>query len=323
MNQQEQQMVELLGANRDAVNKSFMLESATGVASAALIWTLAERRATVDAMHANHEILKSKTNVLSTERSTGKLALLSRMALSGDGATYLAEVRRIFAKIMEGKMFGTAARLGAAIAIVNGTSTPDEADRLLARTNAIFERMEENHPLITNDRDLTSAVIVALSDRDDDELLADAEECYELLGKGYKLTDGRQTMAHILAVSPAAPAEKVARVKELRDALRAQVPRLGWTSSQEYAVLAMLALDDRPAAELAANVSELYGQVKELKGFGTLSLPSGIRLLCAAAISMHVHRGTGSVEAITDAIALAVAQAIIDWIIYTSIIIAN
>ena len=151
MNQQEQQMVELLGANRDAVNKSFMLESATGVASAALIWTLAERRATVDAMHANHEILKSKTNVLSTERSTGKLALLSRMALSGDGETYLAEVRRIFAKIMEGKMFGTAARLGAAIAIVNGTSTPDEADRLLARTNAIFERMEENHPLISRD----------------------------------------------------------------------------------------------------------------------------------------------------------------------------
>lgn len=106
--------------------------------------------------------------------------------------------------------------------------------------------MREAHPVITDDRDMAFAVIVALSERDDDELMADAEECYQLLGKVYKLTEGRQSMAHVLSLSPLSPAQKVARVGELRAAFKAHKISIGWTTSHEYVVLALLALDDRP-----------------------------------------------------------------------------
>ena len=321
MNQREMQMVELLGSNRAVVAKSFKLEVDTDIANAALVWTMAGRQATVEEMRANFDHLKRQASALSVERSMSKLALVSRMALSGDGAAYLAEVQRIFGKIMEGKKMQTSSRFGAAMLIANSTRTPEEADRLLERSQGIFARMSAEHPVITSDQDLMFAVIVAMSDRDDDELLSDAEECYKLLGDGYKLTEGRQSMAHVLALSPLAPAEKVARVQQLRDALKQRKISVGWVSSQEYVTLALLALDERPVAEIADEMAELSKLIKKQKGFGSLSATAGIRLLYAATISMSARQGDDSAEAISDAVSLAIAEAILSRIVYMTVII--
>ena len=320
MNQQEQGMVELLGTNRNIIAKAFKAADSVGVSQAAFVWTLAGREATAEQMRASFEYLKSQTSALSTERSTSKLTLVSRMAMSGDDAGYYAEVQRIFSKIMEGYKVKTGSRFGTAMLIANNASTPEEADALVDRTKRIFEQMRQAHPVITDDRDMTFATIVALSDRDDEELMADAEECYQLLGKDYKLSGGRQTMAHVLAISPLPPAEKVARVAELRAAFKANKISIGWTSSQEYATLAMLVLDGRPAGEIAAEIAELNKTIKKLKGFGDFSVDQSIRLLYAAAISTYAHQGNVQTGAVTDAVALALVQALIDWFVYIIIV---
>ena len=320
MNQQEQSMINLLGNNRNIIAKAFKVADSVGVSMAAFTWTLAGREATAEQMRASFDYLKSQTSALSTERGTNKLTVASRMAMSGDDAGYLAEVQRIFSRIMEGYKMKTGSRYGTALLIANCTSTPEEADALVDRTKRIFEMMRQAHPVITDDRDMTFAAIVALSDRDDEALLADAEECYQLLGKEYKLTGGRQTMAHVLAISPLPPAEKVARVAELRAAFKANKISIGWTSSQEYATLAMLVLDGRPAGEIAAEIAELNKTIKKLKGFGDFSVDQSIRLLYAAAISTYAHQGNVQTGAVTDAVALALVQALIDWFVYIIIV---
>ena len=315
MIQQEEQMVELLASNQVAIDKSFTLESGDEDASAALVWTLAGKQATKEEMRACLDILKGKTSLLSAERQIGMLTLLSRMALSGDPEAYLAEVQRIFKKIMEGKFFETTSRFGTAMIIANVSKTPEEADLLVERAKEIFARMDEKHPVITDDRDMTFAALIALSDREDDELMEDAEQCYQLLGNGYKFTEGRQTMANLLALSPLSPEEKVARVEELRAAFKAHKISMGWTTSLEFATLAMLVFDNRSADEIAADVAELKDAIKQHKGFGDLSIHGATRVLCAAVISMYCHQTEQNVEDISSAIALAVAEAILEWLI--------
>ena len=323
MIQQEEQMVELLASNREAVNSSFALEGGDEVASAALVWTLAGKQATKEELRVCFDVLKGKTNLLSTERQSGKLTLLSRMALSGDPAAYLAETQRIYKRVMEGKILGTASRFGTAMIIANAAKSPEEADRLVERTKAIYARMEEKHPVITNDHDSAFAALIALSDREDDELMQDAEECYQLLGKEYKFTEGRQTMANVLALSPLSPAEKVARVEELRAAFKANKISMGWTTSLEFATLAMLAFDNRSADEIAADVAELRNAIKKQKGFGDLSVHGVTRLLCAAVISMYSHQAGQNVDDISGAIALVVAEAILEWFIILTVVVIN
>ena len=322
MDQQEKSMVELLASNRNVIANEFKTKGATEVTLASLVWTLAERQAAEGQMRSSFDYLKNNTSALSTARSKNMLALVSRMAMSGDDAAYLAEVQRVYDKIMEGKMAGTNARFGTALLIANSTDTPDEADQLLERTSKIFAGMQQAHPALVDDRSMTFATIIALTGRNEDELLADAEECYGLLGKKYAGTGGRKTMAYVLAISPDAPADKVARVEEIRAAFKANKIPIGWTSTQEFAILAMLALDERPANDIAADVAELDKLIKKQKGFGDFSLDRAIRLLYASAIATYTHQDSVKMGAVADNIAIAVAQALVDWFIYIVVVAA-
>ena len=53
VNAREQKMMELLVSSRDAISKVSKLENGTNVAAAALVWALAGRQATPEAMRAS------------------------------------------------------------------------------------------------------------------------------------------------------------------------------------------------------------------------------------------------------------------------------
>lgn len=315
MDHREKSMVDLLASNRAVVSGAFKLRGAADTSLAALVWTLAERRADAKQMRTSLDYLKGVTSTFSSARTRNMLPLVSHMAMSGNNKAYFSEVQHINEKIMEGKLVETDARFSTALIIANSTQTPEEADRLLERSQRIFSGMREAHPLITDERSLPFAAIIALTESDEEELLADAEACYGLLSKGYGLT-GRRTMANILAISTLPPQQKIDRVEKLRSAFKANKIPIGWSSIQEYSMLALLALDDRPASAIAEDVAEVDKYLKKQKGFGDFSLDRAFRLLFASAISTYSHQESTKVGAVADRIAAAVAQALSDWYVY-------
>ena len=56
--------------------------------------------------------------------------------------------------------------------------TEGEADRIVSRGRVLYKRMRAEHPFLTSSEDSVFAVLMAFSDKSDDELVADMEACY-------------------------------------------------------------------------------------------------------------------------------------------------
>ena len=292
MNQEFTNKLELLAANKQAIDKGFYFEMGMSQVVAGLLFASAGKQADIERMKEARNILKKKAGVFSAFRDATEIVILARMALAPDMEKYIDDLIDVFNVLMKGKVFEDSYMVLTAMIIVDRGRKAD-AESIKVTTNEIMRRMSKLHPILTSSEDLALAALLAMSGRDIDAVIDDMEECYRYTRKELKLkaeSNSIQALSQILAITAGDMKAKCDKVAELFAAFKEHGSKFG--TYLEFPALGTL-LD------------------KKSKGFGGLSMDKKTRLMFGALLASDVYAGDVDSADIFSQNAIATNTAII------------
>ena len=289
----------LLEKNRSAVKDKFAFEEGLMGVIAGFIYTSEQAEADADKLTECRKILRKQTGIFSDMRATAELVILSKMALSEDPEKYLEDIKEVNEKICGAKLSkGTNAILAAVIICDMGMQA--ECDEAVGKAKELMKRMNKDHPFLTGADDISPVVLMALSYKETDKLLADLEEGYSYIKKTYKpgiSSDAVQGVCEILAMSYGdmkAKCDKVMRIyKVLKD------KKLDFSTDAKFSVLAALAETDAAPETLAADIADASEFLKTMKGFDKSRMDDKERFMYATLVVADVYGRDSSVAGST------------------------
>lgn len=126
-----------------------------------------------------------------------------------------------------------------------------------------------------------TCVLMALSERSDDALVADMENCYEILKPRFFHANQVQALSSVLALYTETPDEKCRRVLDLYDSIRAAGRRYG--TDHELAALGISAMFYEDEQEAAADIISMDAQLAN--GIFPITAGKKHRLMFAAILT--------------------------------------
>ena len=249
-------------------------------------------------------MVKSSVGIFSSFRGIVRLPLLSMLALDDDPQGRWERTQANY-QVLKEYFFGSE-YLALVAALLCDTAKDNDVPALAERGRMLYNRMKKEHPFLTGQEDSVFAVLLAESERSDDELIADMEACYRLLDERFPKGDGMQTVSHILAMLDGKPEEKAARVLKLFDALTAAGCKYG--KDREPAILAALSARPETVKTLTEEITETDRYFSEQKGYrGVFGLDRRTRSMHAAML-VSIYHARKDASAQGDAVLHAAAQ---------------
>ena len=265
--------------DRDAVRDAFKLENDYIYPVCAQIFLAADRSVDRTRLEECKALVKSTTGIFSNFRGNIKLPLLCVLAAGDEPEERWAKAQRAYA-LLKDEFFGSE-YLALAALLLSDTVKEDDIPALAVRGKGLYQRMKKEHPFLTGQEDSVFALLLAQSDRSDDELIEDMERCYALLREHFPGGDGLQTASHVLALSTEDPTDKAFRVVSLYNAIEAAGGKYG--KDRQLPILAALTLGQRFAEDLARDILELDGFLATQKGYkGVFGMDKRTRIMHAA-----------------------------------------
>ncbi|MBR4341517.1 MAG: DUF4003 family protein [Ruminococcus sp.] len=171
----------------------------------------------------------------------------------------------IFEKLK--KAYTDSKYIGVAASLLPRLGKPEALDEKIARGRALFDALAKKHKMNTDFHDSLMTSIIAYSDKSDDTIADETEKIYTEIKP---LTSGEyaQDCALILTCSDKTADEKIARFKELYEALTKD-KKNKYSNGPAIVTLAALSLLDTDAGELTKDILEvaaLLAQKKHYKG---------------------------------------------------------
>ena len=276
---------ELFERNRSAVSGKFLFENNLMCTAAGLIFTGADREADPERMKECRRILKQHTGVFSEYRDAIRLALLSEMALSEDPEQYIEDVKAVYRKIHKGHFKDNSYMVLAAMLICD-FGKQEHADEIIEKYHEIMQRMEKQHPILTDAEDISYVILLALSDRPVDAILSDMDACADYLKAAFKRkvgADSVQGLSEFLALTDGNAQEKCDKVIRLFDALKERKADIG--GGHVFFSLGTLTGTDETAETAADEIMEAEAFLKNCKGFDEKSMDKKDRLMFAVLLA--------------------------------------
>ena len=268
---------ELFAENQSILRKSFMLERSLTTAVVAAAFAEKNKTADVDLIKESKKLLKEKQGVFSDFRSYSELIVSARMALSENPEKYIDELIEVYDQFQKGKVFGSSYRVLAAMSIYD-QGKKSEAGRLVEKANAILSGMKKAHRFLTSDEDTVFAALLAMTDKNVEDILAELEESYRILKKHFTFHDNAvYSLAQVLTAYEGSAGEKCGKVMDLFDAFKAAGAKYG--KGYELASLGALAGIGADKDELVSEVIGVADYIKGKKGFGMLDMDKQSRLM--------------------------------------------
>ena len=281
MNTNIQRKIDLLAANKNAISKKFSMEGNMMSIVSAFIYTGAGKEADVERLKECRKILKQHTGLLSSFRSTTELAVISRMALSEDPEKYFLDVKAAYDKIGRGKFADNSFMIIAATCIVE-QGRASEMDAVISKFNEIYKRMGKEHPFLTSSEDMSLAMLLALTDKSVDQIIADMETCYKYLKKESKMGAGSnayQALSGVLAIADGNMVSRCDKATEIYKTFIAHKQKYG--RDYEFESLGALVDVNVDTETLVTEIIEVADALKKHKGFGSWSIDQKMRLMFA------------------------------------------
>ncbi|MBP3268232.1 MAG: DUF4003 family protein, partial [Ruminococcus sp.] len=172
---------------------------------------------------------------------------------------------------------------------------------------AIYDKMKKEHPFLTSSEDNVMAGFMAFSEKSDQQLIDEAEQCYDLLRKKFSDKNAVQTVSHILAMTKGSPEDKVNRLCRMFDMLADAGHKFG--KHYELSTLAAVSIIEADEKELVDNITDIDSQLSGQKGYGVLSLDKKTRLMHSAMLTADLYGGSDNTQAAVSASALAMIAA--------------
>ena len=304
-------------ANRDALKKAFPLESTYILPSAANKLAAAGVTADVDSLKETKKIMKAAISSISYLRGASDLPLLVEMYLAEDAKAAAERIEAVY-KIF--KKHFTRSEYLAFLAILLGQQLDDEkADALGVRAKKLYDMMKKEHPILTGSEDSTMAGFMALSDKDDEQLITECEECFDLLKKKFSAKGSVQSCSQIFAIADNGSKEKADKMIALYDLLKEG----GRKFDKFYGlpVLAAVSLCEQDIKTIADTMLEIDEFLKTQKGYNPLIKDKQTRLLHAAMLTSTAFGANENSK--TATLAMMAAQQAAECAMITCAIVAS
>lgn len=163
------------------------------------------------------DIVKTNTKMFSNFRKLANIPLICQLYKSAEPEVCFNSIRYVYKEL--NKYFSATELLPLVAMCIVSLAEPKQYDEIINRSFCIHEMMVKKHPLITTPEDSLAAALHAFSDKTNEELIKDMEDCYKLLSKKFMIGDVTQSLSHILALGEASADDKCEKLFELYDGL--------------------------------------------------------------------------------------------------------
>lgn len=308
MRQEVLERCELFIRNRAAAKSVFRFDSGMMHTCCASIFTSKGIEADENKLRECKSLLKHSVGAFSNFRSYARDPIISMLACSGEPEQLLDDSLAVYRMLKE--VFFTSSFLPLAAILIAGMTQPEEYAGITARTRALYTRIRKNHPLLTSSEDSALCALLALSERTDEELIDDMEECYGMLRSYYLSKNALQSLTHVLALFDEPAGEKCEKVLRMKDLFRTSGRRYG--SYYELATLGVLAMENADQNALVAEVIETDDWLRSQKGFGFWSSVTKKQRLMYAGMLTGIDSRTdvGNTAAISGTVSALIAEQI-------------
>lgn len=308
MRRELQERCDLFIENRKIIRAEFSWESIYIYPLCAAQFACKGLEADAGLMRSNYQMLKQKTGIFSNFRGTARMALISMLSLSPNPEEKLEQMFDLYNRLKE--VFWASEYLTITSAVIADLADPAQYDSIVKRTRVIYNKMKEAHPFLTSGEDSPFAALLALSGLEDDKIMTEMEQCYQILKPEFFSSNAVQSLSHILALGEDSAEQKCHRTMELFNNLKSRGCKYG--TNFELATLGVLALMKTDIAALTEDIVAVNEFLKPQKGFGSVvGIGTKQRLMYAAMLTMCDYFPpvqTMQTAALNGVISLVIAQ---------------
>lgn len=293
--------------NRRRIQSVYSWDSGIIHIACAGIFTAKNKLADESLLIECKHMIKEKTGFFSNFRGSAESPVAAMLAASSSPSRMLENGLQVYQLLRQ--EFWSSSYLPLTAMILAQLADPQHYEELAARTKTIYLRMKQEHPFLTSEEDSAFCALLALSEKHDDELIRDAEICYQILKPDFFSSNAVQSLSHVLALCEGPAEQKCARVMELFQRMKRAGRKYG--TEYELPALGVLAMDQVSAEEIVAEVFEIDDWLSSQKGFGFFSSITRQQRLMYAGILAQNREQNETVQqtaAINGTISMMIAQ---------------
>jgi hypothetical protein len=292
--------------NRDIIKSEFGWESSYMYPLCAAIYLSKGKVANGNHLRECMDLLKHKVGVFSNFRSTAKLPIATMLSVSDNPEVLLENGLKVY-ELLKNEFFGTT-YLPVAAMIIAELAEVHEYEQLAKRTRVIYDRMKSEHPFLTSSEDSALAALLALSPLNNDAILREMQQSYELLKPHFFSGNSVQSLSHVLTLIEGSTEEKCKRTINLFYQLKDKGYKYG--TGYELPTLGVLALSCDDTNGIVKEIIEINEFLTEQKGFGAFGIGGKQRLMYAGILATDDMSNNSPMQtaAISGTISLIVAQ---------------
>ncbi len=280
-------------ACKEALSKVFKFEMDFMVAVCAA--DACSKGITVDAdkIKACEKILKKNTGIFSGFHGNMSMPVIMMLAGADDPEEKMKQANEFY-KILK-KYHSDSEHLAYSAAVLTDMTTQERIEEIAERGKRIYQLMKKEHRFLTGSEDVVFALLLAFSEKSDEAMIEEMEECYRILKERRFDEDTMQSISHIFTLAEGTPKEKCSRLTALFDALTAAGKK--YSKNHELAVLAALSLSDTSVEELAAEIIAVNDELAQQKGYkGVFGTDKHTTLMHAVMIVSNYHMETQNIN---------------------------
>lgn len=307
MKEQTRRNCEQLIENRNRVKSVFSWDGGLLNLACAGIFTAKGKAVNEMVLEDCKNLLKQKVGIFSNFRSTAQSPITAMLAASSNPKQTLENGLLVY-KLLK-KDFWTSCYLPLTAMIIAQMAQPSRYEEIASRTRTIYDRMKKEHPFLTSGEDSTFCALMALSEKTDDMMIEDAEQCYHNLKPNFFSSNTVQSLSHVLALCDGRADVKCGKTMELFEKLKASGHKYG--TNYELSTLGVLAMSGGNSDEIVQEITEIDDWLSQQKGFGFFSnITRKQRLMYAGIVAQRDYLNEEAIQtaAVNGTISLIAAQ---------------
>ena len=302
---------DLLIENYEVIHKGFWLEHNLITAVAASAFAEKDQVADPEVLKESRKILRKKQGAFSELRGNNELILSTKMALNADPEEYVDNVIAVYKKLQQGKFWSSGYRALAAMTICD-SGRVSEADDIIERTNMILKGMKKDHMFLTSDEDTCFAVLLAMTDKNVEDILTELEDTYQYIKKSFALHENASySLSQVLTSYDGNSEAKREKALEFFDAFKEAGAKYG--KEYELASIGTLIGLEGNMDDIVSEIIEVADYLKGHKGFKMLDMSKQTRLMFGTMVVSGLNSSSDNktqASVVSGAIARVVAEQI-------------
>ena len=266
--------------NRDIIKSTLKWESDYLYPVGASMITNRGLRADGERLKRCRDIIKENTGAFSAFRSNARLAVIAAMSMEANPERRFEKATKLYNCLR--KKFSASEYLALGAVVVSDLIEETEFEKVVDSARNIYDRIRKEHPFLTSSEDSMYAILLALSSKGEEEIVAEVETCFGILKKAFSMRNAVQSLAFVLAYDQRDAQEKCQATVALYNELKAKGYRYG--TGYELATLGVLALLPQEQNAIIEELIEIDSFLKEQKGYGFFGADRKQRLMHAGMI---------------------------------------